>query len=279
MDYIEEGSIDYDKSDSEDSDSQPQQRLTAVDLHSHDIIWLSYDYYGHRLVTCGVDQKIKIWKKMDLKKPDDSSPKMAWSPNATNRFNNEFDYLASPILKKNISNTSIQQGMWLTEEWNAHSGPMWKVAWAHPQYGQVFASCAESSELFIWEEKIKRKPGTSHDLIRSWENSASLKVSRSKIQTIVFSPEHCGLKLLVLYKNGGLTIFQAKVVTNLKKWETIWSSGNYLHLHLDCVNKNGWNSVDWNPDQGMDMFVVASNSNKGDFRLDQLDDQEGKRRR
>jgi nucleoporin SEH1 len=79
---------------------------------------------------------------------------------------------------------------------------MWKVTWAHPQYGQVFASCAKSSELFIWEENIKRRPGTAHELIREWSKVASLNVTKNKIQDIKFSPEHCGLKLLVLYKNG-----------------------------------------------------------------------------
>ena len=90
--------------------------------------------------------------------------------------------------------------MYLVDEWEAHSGPILKVIFAHPQYGQVFASCTESSEVFIWEEKIIRKPGTSHSLYKQWSKVAELKVSKDKIQDIKFSPEHCGLKLLVLYK-------------------------------------------------------------------------------
>ena len=51
-----EGS-DYDIEEEED----PQNPLTAVE---QEVNYLSYDYFGTRMVTCGADQKIKIWEKM-----------------------------------------------------------------------------------------------------------------------------------------------------------------------------------------------------------------------
>ena len=113
---------------------------------------------------------------------------------------NEFDNATSQLNKNKGTKSDYEPSMYLVDEWEAHSGPILKVIFAHPQYGQVFASCTESSEVFIWEEKIIRKPGTSHSLYKQWSKVAELKVSKDKIQDIKFSPEHCGLKLLVLYK-------------------------------------------------------------------------------
>lgn len=84
----------------------------------------------------------------------------------------------------------------------------------------------------MWEEKIKRKPGSSHELIREWIKVASLEVTNDKIQDIKFGPEHVGLKILVLYKNGKIQIFEAKNVTNLQKWEQIANLGIILFCNL-----------------------------------------------
>jgi hypothetical protein len=79
--------------------------------------------------------------------------------------------------------------------------------------------------LFIWEERIKRKPGTSHELIKVWSKIASLDVKHDRITTIKFSPEHAGLKLLVLFKNGRIKVFHAKNVNILSKWDLIADLG------------------------------------------------------
>ena len=84
----------------------------------------------------------------------------------TTKALNEFDFAASPIMRKPTSNEDNREGMCIVDEWTAHTGPIWKVAFAHPQFGQVIASWTENSELFIWEEKYTRKAGTSHDLIK-----------------------------------------------------------------------------------------------------------------
>lgn len=45
------------------------------------------------------------------------------------------------------------QGTWsLTASWKAHSGSVWKVTWAHPEFGQVLATCSFDRTAAIWEE-------------------------------------------------------------------------------------------------------------------------------
>ncbi|CAI2361820.1 unnamed protein product [Moneuplotes crassus] len=249
-----------DEIEGEDDSPNP---LTAV---KQEVNYLSYDYYGTRMVTCGADQKLKIWEKSDNKDDPDISNAEDKSPGEHTKYLDEFENLISPRMKTTHQAEGFKQGMYLAEEWEAHSGPIVKVQWAHPQYGQLFASCADSGELFIWEEKIKRKPGSSHELIREWTKVASLEVTKDKIQDIKFGPEHVGLKILVLYTNGKINIFQAKNVTNLQKWELI--------SNLDSINKNGCNSVDWNPNEEYDMFVVCSNANIEGSQFEELEEQD-----
>lgn len=34
-----------------------------------------------------------------------------------------------------------------------HTGPVWKVVWGHPEYGQILASCSFDRSVIIWEEQ------------------------------------------------------------------------------------------------------------------------------
>lgn len=40
----------------------------------------------------------------------------------------------------------------LTANWKAHSGSVWKVTWAHPDFGQVLATCSFDRTAAVWEE-------------------------------------------------------------------------------------------------------------------------------
>ena len=36
--------------------------------------------------------------------------------------------------------------------WKSHSGSVWKVTWAHPEFGQIVATCSFDRTAVIWEE-------------------------------------------------------------------------------------------------------------------------------
>lgn len=45
------------------------------------------------------------------------------------------------------------EGKWvLSSSWKAHSGSVWKVTWAHPEFGQVLATCSFDRTAAVWEE-------------------------------------------------------------------------------------------------------------------------------
>ena len=33
-----------------------------------------------------------------------------------------------------------------------HEGPVWQVAWAHPKFGNILASCSYDTRVIIWRE-------------------------------------------------------------------------------------------------------------------------------
>lgn len=33
-----------------------------------------------------------------------------------------------------------------------HTGPVWQVAWGHPKYGSVLASCSFDHRIIVWKE-------------------------------------------------------------------------------------------------------------------------------
>ena len=33
-----------------------------------------------------------------------------------------------------------------------HEGPVWQVAWAHPMFGNILASCSYDRKVLIWKE-------------------------------------------------------------------------------------------------------------------------------
>ena len=39
-----------------------------------------------------------------------------------------------------------------SSSWKSHSGSVWKVTWAHPEFGQIVATCSFDRTAVIWEE-------------------------------------------------------------------------------------------------------------------------------
>lgn len=74
-----------------------------------------------------------------------------------------------------------------TNTYTGHNGSVWKVAWAHPEYGQLLASCSFDMSVCVWEEKAPRA---------AWEKKAALVDARKSVVDIKFAPKHWGLRLV-----------------------------------------------------------------------------------
>ncbi len=43
-----------------------------------------------------------------------------------------------------------------TEKFDSgHTGPIWRIKWAHPSFGNIIATCSNDTTIVIWEEKKK----------------------------------------------------------------------------------------------------------------------------
>jgi len=121
-----------------------------------------------------------------------------------------------------IENSATGESEWqLQHEWTAHQASVWKLAWAHPEFGQILASCSFDRTVIIWEEQDVRaltstnKPilqntamvsnsafGAHNNdgliLTQAWTPQAQLTDSRESVHDVKFAPRHLGLRLVCI---------------------------------------------------------------------------------
>ncbi|KAJ1302182.1 hypothetical protein OPQ81_001009 [Rhizoctonia solani] len=136
-----------------------------------------YDYYGLKLATGGIDQKIKIWKLNEL------------------------------------------TGVWsIVDEWKAHDAPVAKIAWAHPEYGNLIASCSYDRSVKIWED-TRGIPDTSGP--SKFHLKATLTEARGTVRAVDFAPAHFGLKLVTIASDNFVRIYECQETYHLNSWSLI----------------------------------------------------------
>ncbi|VDN02032.1 unnamed protein product [Thelazia callipaeda] len=119
-------------------------------------------------------------------------------------------------------------GNWVkSASWKSHSGPVWKVVWAHPEFGQILATCSFDRSVTIWEETVRQpvqmiinsgiQSGQKEQQPR-WKRCCQLVDSRHNVTDIKFAPRHLGLMLATVSSQGVLRIYEAPDIMNLSMW-------------------------------------------------------------
>ena len=111
-----------------------------------------------------------------------------------------------------------------TAELVGHDGPVWQLAWAHPEFGNVLASCSYDRQVFVWKE---HSPGQWHLIHKFLGHEGS-------VNAISFAPREYGLCLACASSDEHVS-----VLTHLGEGQ--WSSV-MLKAH-----KTGVNAVSWAP--------------------------------
>jgi WD40 repeat protein len=147
--------------------------------HNDVINDIAFDYYGKRFATCGNDKEIKIW---DLQPETDST--MRWQS------------YSMP---------------------SAHTDAIWRVSWAHPEFGQLFSSCSQDGNVHIWEEQesVTTARGEGRG---KWTRKVQLLDSKRSVNDVKFAPRHLGLKLAAGSADGMVRIYEATDVFALNYW-------------------------------------------------------------
>jgi nucleoporin SEH1 len=105
------------------------------------------------------------------------------------------------------------EGWKCTSEFKSHSGPVCKLAWAHPEFGQLLASCSTDRSVHIHEELADgntEKP--------KWHKKGALNDATGALRDIAFSPRHHGLKLATISEDGKVRIYESSDVLNTANW-------------------------------------------------------------
>mmetsp|Transcript_5626 Transcript_5626/g.15957 ORF Transcript_5626/g.15957 Transcript_5626/m.15957 type:complete len:319 (+) Transcript_5626:50-1006(+) len=94
----------------------------------------------------------------------------------------------------------------------AHHASVWKVDWAHPEFGQVLCSCSFDRHVNVYEEKQDAKGDAR------WVKVVTLTESRDSVYDVKFAPRHLGLQIAACSADGFIRIYEAMDVMNLASW-------------------------------------------------------------
>ena len=150
---------------------------------------LCHDWYGKRLATCSLDKVVRVYDKSG----------------------GEID----PYAASQTDSSSV--GWRCVASWRAHQGSVWRVTWAHPQFGQLIASCSFDRTVAIWEEAGRSAGvggvgggggggGSGGDGSR-WVLRAHLLDSRDSVSDVKFAPPHMGLKVATASEDGHVRVY------------------------------------------------------------------------
>ncbi|KAH7731910.1 Phosphoglucomutase/phosphomannomutasealpha/beta/alpha domain I family protein [Aphelenchoides avenae] len=176
-------------------DIQQFQNVDHLDAIHH----VEFDFHGRRVATASSDKIVCIWDKVPT-----TVYSGAASDNATG-------------------------SAWVrTAFWKTHGGAVWKVRWAHPEYGQVVATCSFDTTVHIFEEGLMDSSDQSartgvhagKDTANKWRRRATLSCS-SDVIDIQFAPHYLGLLLAACTSKGRVIIYEAEDVLELESWNVV----------------------------------------------------------
>ena len=101
----------------------------SINANHEDLIHdVAYDFYGKRMATCSSDQKVKVW---------DQQENGEWVCSARSWTQSKTISSARLGPRKKYRLLSLRIKYHFDFSWKSHYGSVWKVNWAHPEFGQV----------------------------------------------------------------------------------------------------------------------------------------------
>ena len=142
------------------------------------VLGLSFDLYGRRLAACCSSGAVRVYESAD------GSPTTAWVPRG--------------------------------EGFNPGAGAVWRVAWAHPEFGNVVAVCGAATTMSVWEEQ--EAPDSAGAVVSRWQRRAELGDARAQVNDVEFAPRHLGLRLASGAQDALVRIYEVSDVMSITHW-------------------------------------------------------------
>ncbi len=81
-----------------------------------------------------------------------------------------------------------------------HEGPVWQVAWAHPRFGVILASCSYDGGVIVHREVSSG----------NWTKIYEQKFPDASVNSIAWAPHEFGLILAAASSDGKVSIIEHK---------------------------------------------------------------------
>ena len=140
----------------------------------------------------------------------------------------QFDYYAKKLATCSSDRTikifDVNGGFYHnTATLTCHDGPVWQVAWAHPKYSVLLASCSYDGSVVIHREAPAN----------TWTKIFEHKKHNLSVNSIAWAPHELGLILACASSDGKISIIEYK--------------GDKWNCKIITNDTLGCNSVSWAP--------------------------------
>lgn len=109
-------------------------------------------------------------------------------------------------------------------ELKGHDGPVWQVAWAHPQFGVLLASCSYDRKVCVWKEQAPNH----------WVRVYLYDSHASSVNAIAWAPAELGLVLACASADTNVSIHTHQA-------DDSWTANQFV------AHQIGVNGVSWAP--------------------------------
>ncbi|KAI5451212.1 GTPase-activating protein S13 [Naganishia albida] len=122
-----------------------------------------------------------------------------------------------------------------------HTGPVWQVAWGHPSFGTILASCSYDSRVYVWKEKEPASVGGAagvgygargHGHPAEWEKIKEHAGHSASVNSIAWAPYELGAILACASSDGNVSVLQFKNDGS--------ADGEKFQAHAIGVNAVSW---------------------------------------
>ena len=156
---------------------------------NHMILSADFDHYGQRLAVCSADGVVRVFAR---------------GGSAASAAGGGAGGGGAPA-----------QAQWRQhgDGFSPGSGAVWRVSWAHPEFGQVVAVCGAATTTSVYEEA--EAPDAAGRVVSRWTRKAELGDARAQVNDCEFAPRHQGLRLATGSQDGLVRVYEAADVLNL----------------------------------------------------------------
>ncbi|XP_072929760.1 protein SEC13 homolog [Epargyreus clarus] len=119
----------------------------------------------------------------------------------------------------------------LAADLKGHFGPVWHVAWSHPKYGNLLASCSYDRKVIIWKESGE------------WTKLYEYTGHESSVNSVDWAPSEYGLILACCSSDGSISTLTYNQ-----------DGGNWEVKKIPGAHAIGVNAVSWCPSLASELY-------------------------